>query len=46
MDWKIPKVPTNTIYKERRFSIIIDYAIKTVEQILPIADEMQSFQLL
>ena len=45
MDWKIPKVPTNTIYKEGRLSIMTDYAIKIVEQILPIADEMKSFQL-
>ena len=38
-DWKIPKVPTNTIYKEGRFSLITNYSIKTVEQILPITDK-------
>ena len=31
-DWKIPKVLTNTIYKEGRFSIITNYSIKLLNK--------------
>lgn len=44
-DWKIPTVPTNVIYKHGRFSFGINYSVKIVEQVVPLAQESETFQL-
>ena len=44
-DWKIPKVLTGVIYKEGRFSILMDYSIKTLEQTIPLAKEYETLKM-
>ena len=44
-NWKIPKVSTSVIYKEGRFSMLMNYSIKTIEQTIPLAKEYETLKM-
>ena len=45
-NWVIPKVENSHLYKHSTFSFHIDYAIKTIEQLIPIGKEYETLHLI